>query len=279
VQIDHYAVIGHPVAHSLSPRIHARFAQQTGQQLDYQAIDAPLDGFADLARARLAADLAGANVTVPFKAEACALADRLEPRAARAGAVNTLRREPDGSVSGFNTDGPGLVRDLTVNLGCDLRGLTVVLVGAGGAAAGVVGMLCEAGVAELCIANRTAGRADALAARFLSCGPVRACDLDAVPAADLIVNATAASLAGAVPALAERAVCARTLAYDMMYAETSTPFMDWAHKHGARRCADGLGMLVEQAAEAFLIWRDVRPDTAPVLRELRPSARVPHRQP
>ena len=279
MQSDHYAVIGHPVAHSLSPRIHARFAQQTGQRLDYLAIEAPLDGFAALARARLSADLAGANVTVPFKAEACALADRVEPRAARAGAVNTLRREADGSLTGFNTDGPGLVRDLTVNLDCDLRGLKVVLVGAGGAAAGVVEMLCEAGVAQLYIANRTAARARALAARFLSSGPVRACELDAVPVADLIVNATAASLAGAVPALPERAVCARTLAYDMMYAASATPFMDWAHTRGARRCADGLGMLVEQAAEAFLLWRGVRPDTTSVLRELRPAVRLERRAP
>lgn len=270
VQIDHYAVIGHPVAHSLSPRIHAMFARQTGQQLDYAAIEAPLDGFTELVRA--SRDLAGANVTVPFKAEAAALADHLDPPAARAGSVNTLRREPDGSLSGFTTDGPGLVRDLTANLGCELRGASVVLIGAGGAAAGVIETLCAAGVAQLCIANRTAARAEALAARFAPEWPVSAVALDALPAADLLVNATSASLAGAVPALPDRVVCARTLAYDMMYAAAPTPFLRWARERGARIRADGLGMLVEQAAEAFFLWRDVRPDTVPVLQALRRSS-------
>lgn len=272
MQIDHYAVIGHPVAHSLSPRIHGMFARQTGQRLDYAAIEAPLDGFTALARARLNSDLAGVNVTVPFKVEACALTDRLDPPAGRAGAVNTLRREPDGSLSGFNTDGPGLVRDLGVNLRFDLRGASVVLIGAGGAAAGVVEALCGAGLAQLCIANRTAARAAALAARFDDGWPVRFSTLDALPAADLVINATSASLDGALPALPAQVICAGTLAYDMMYAAAPTPFMVWARERGARRCADGFGMLVEQAAEAFLLWRDVRPDTASVLRELRPSS-------
>lgn len=272
MHIDHYAVIGHPVAHSLSPRIHTLFARQTGQQLDYVAIDAHPDGFPALVRARMGADLSGANVTVPFKAEACALADRLDSRAARAGAVNTLRREPDGSLSGFNTDGPGLVRDLMTNLGCDLHGAAVVLIGAGGAAAGVIEALCEAGVGRLCVANRTASRAEALVARFASGWPLSACTLDAVPAADVLVNATSASLGGAVPALPDRVVCAGTLAYDMMYGAAPTPFLAWARERGAANCADGFGMLVEQAAEAFLLWRDVRPDTVPVMQALRPSS-------
>lgn len=270
--MDHYAVIGHPVAHSLSPRIHARFAQRCGEALDYRAVEAPLDDFAGTVRALFAEGLAGANVTVPFKAEARELADRLDPVADRAGVVNTLRREPDGSLSGFNTDGTGLVRDLSVHLGVALEGARVVLIGAGGAAAGVVEPLCRAGIGELVIGNRTAARAEALAARFETVGPVRAAAMAELPAADLVINATAASLAGELPALPDGLILPGTLAYDMMYADAGTPFLDWCRARGAGRRADGLGMLVEQAAEAFLIWRGIRPDATDVLRLLRPRA-------
>jgi shikimate dehydrogenase len=273
--MDHYAVIGHPVAHSLSPRIHARFAEQTGQVLDYLAIEAPLDGFVGTLRASFAGGLRGANVTVPFKGEACRVADELDPAAARAGAVNTLRLEADGSLSGFNTDGIGLVRDLAERRGCRLAGATVVLVGAGGAAAGVIEPLCRAAVADLVIVNRTFERARTLAERFADLGPVRALELDATPPADVLVNATAASLEGAVPALPDLAVSDRTLAYDMMYAAAGTPFMDWARTRGAAYCCDGIGMLVEQAAEAFWLWRGVRPDVNDVLTMLRPVSPTP----
>ena len=268
--MDHYAVIGHPVAHSLSPRIHARFAERRGESLDYRAVEAPLGDFAGTVRTLFAEGLSGANVTVPFKAEARSLADRVDPVADRAGVVNTLRRESDGSLSGFNTDGSGLVRDLSVRLDFRLEGARVVLIGAGGAAAGVVEPLCRAGIDELVIGNRTAARAEALAARFEAIGPVRAVAVAQLSAADLVINATAASLAGDLPELPEALILPGTLAYDMMYADAGTPFLDWCRARGAGRCADGLGMLVEQAAEAFLIWRGIRPDAADVLRMLRP---------
>ena len=270
--MDHYAVIGHPVAHSLSPRIHDRFARGCGEALDYQAVEAPLDDFAATARALFAAGLSGANVTVPFKAEARELADWLDPPAARAGVVNTLRREPDGRLSGFNTDGTGLVQDLIVHQGLSLEGMRVVLIGAGGAATGVVEPLCRAGIGELVIGNRTAARAQALANRFRAIGPVRAAAMAELPAADLVINATAASLAGDLPELPGSLVLPATFAYDMMYADAGTPFLDWCRDRGAGRRADGLGMLVEQAAEAFLIWRGIRPDASDVLRLLRPRA-------
>ncbi|HSG88444.1 MAG TPA: shikimate dehydrogenase [Pseudomonadales bacterium] len=273
--MDHYAVIGHPVAHSLSPRIHARFAEQTGEVIDYVAIDAPLDDFVGSVRAAFAGGLRGANITVPFKGDACRLADHVEAQATRAGAANTLRLEADGSLSAFNTDGIGLVRDLTTRLGCELNGATLVLVGAGGAAAGVIEPLCRAGVADLVIVNRTFERARVLAERFADIGPVRALALARTPPADVLVNATAASLAGELPALPDRAVCAGTLAYDMMYAITGTPFMSWARALGAARSCDGIGMLVEQAAEAFWLWRGVRPDVNDVLTLLRPASPIP----
>ena len=273
--MDRYAVFGHPVTHSLSPRIHAHFAAETGEALCYEAIEAPLDGFAAAVRAFLAAGGRGANVTVPFKGEACALADRVDPSAARAGAANTLRLDPDGRIAAFNTDGIGLVTDLRGRLGVELAAARVVLLGAGGAAAGVVEALLDAGVAELVIANRTAARARELVTRFreqASGAVLRAAPFAGLPAADLLVNATAASLAGAVPPLPDAVVVKGTFAYDMMYAEAPTPFLRWCRERGAGRTADGLGMLVEQAAEAFLLWRGVRPDTAGVRALLRPAA-------
>ncbi len=272
--MDAYAVFGHPVRHSLSPRIHAWFADATGQALTYSAIEAPLDDFAGAVRRFLGAGGRGANVTVPFKEEAASLADHCEPRVTRARAANTLRLESDGTISAFNTDGPGLVRDLRHNLGIALADRRVVLVGAGGAAAGVVASLLEECVAELVIGNRTAARAETLAQRFAELGPVRACALAELPQADVVINATAASLEGALPDLPPHLLGSGMDVYDMMYASEPTPFLVQAHAAGAR-CADGLGMLVEQAAEAFLIWRDVRPETGTVLRRLRPQPLFP----
>ena len=267
--MDRYVVVGNPVAHSLSPRIHAAFAAQLGEAMRYEAVEAPLDGFEATLRALLEDGLAGANVTVPFKGEAAAFADVVDAAAARAGAVNTLRREADGSVSGFNTDGAGLVRDLAGNLGVALRGARVVLLGAGGAAAGVVEPLLAAGVTDLAIWNRTTARAEALVERFGALGPVRSVGDGQTLVADLVVNATAASLAGDLPAGAPEAVGAGTFAYDMMYGPPARAFLDRARARGAAGTADGLGMLVEQAAEAFALWRGRRPDTAPVLADLR----------
>jgi shikimate dehydrogenase len=267
---DAYAVFGNPIAHSKSPLIHATFARQTGQDMTYEALLAPLDGFPAAVAAFLAAGGRGANVTVPFKEQAFALATHLTPRAQVAGAVNTLRFSVEG-ILGDNTDGAGLVSDLTTNLGIDLAGKRVLLMGAGGAARGVVLPLLERQPASLFIANRTPGKAMALVAEL-----ARACGAgnlagggygDLTGNFDLVINATAASLAGDLPPLPASVFAADALAYDMMYGK-DTPFLAFARAQGARQ-ADGLGMLVEQAAEAFLLWRGVRPDTQAVIRMLR----------
>jgi shikimate dehydrogenase len=262
---DRYAVFGHPIAHSKSPQIHAAFARQTGQDLTYEAILAPLDGFADSVAQFISAGGRGANVTVPFKEEAFRLANRLSPRAQRAGAVNTLSFDADG-ILGDNTDGAGLVADLTRNLHCMLAGKRILLLGAGGAARGVIEPLLEQKPSALVMANRTVSRAQELAELFGH--GVSACSFDAVDTPfDLVINATAASLAGERPPLSPCVFTPDTLAYDLMYGR-DTPFLAFARTHGAAT-ADGLGMLVEQAAEAFYLWRGVRPDTAPVIAALR----------
>ena len=261
---DRYAVFGHPIAHSKSPQIHAAFARQTGQDMTYEAILAPLDGFADSVAQFIAAGGRGANVTVPFKEEAFKLAGQLSPRAKRAGAVNTLVF--DDGIFGDNTDGAGLVADLTRNLHCPLAGKRILLIGAGGAARGVIEPLLDQSPAEFVIANRTVSRAQELADLFGR--GIRACGFDAADTPfDFVINATAASLAGELPPLSPRVFTADTLAYDMMYGR-DTPFLAFARAQGAAT-ADGLGMLVEQAAEAFALWRGVRPDTAPVIASLR----------
>jgi len=261
---DRYAVFGHPIAHSKSPQIHAAFAHQTGQDMTYEAILAPLDGFADSVAAFIAAGGRGANVTVPFKEEAYRLATRLSARAQCAGAVNTLVF--DGGILGDNTDGAGLVADLTRNLGYALAGKRILLLGAGGAARGVIEPLLEQQPAALVIANRTVGRAQELAELFGH--GIRACGFEETGGPfDVVINATAASLAGELPPLSSALFTDDTLAYDMMYGR-DTPFLTFARSHGAAT-ADGLGMLVEQAAEAFALWRGVRPDTAPVIASLR----------
>ena len=262
---DRYAVFGHPIAHSKSPQIHAAFARQTGQDMAYEAILAPLDGFAHSVAAFVAAGGRGANVTVPFKEEAFKLAKHLSPRAKHAHAVNTLKFEAEGII-GDNTDGAGLIADLTRNLQRELAGKRILLLGAGGAARGVIEPLLDQQPAALVIANRTVSRAQELADLFghgiVACG----FDAPAVPF-DVVINATAASLAGELPPLSPRVFTADTLAYDMMYGG-DTPFLGFARSLGAAS-ADGLGMLVEQAAEAFYVWRGVRPDTAPVIAALR----------
>ena len=262
---ERYAVFGNPVAHSLSPKIHALFAAQTGQDMTYEAICAPLDGFADAVHAFIAAGggvAKGANVTVPFKEEAFTCARQLTPRAQAAGAVNTLSFTNDG-IHGDNTDGAGLVRDLTVNLGVSLAGLRILVLGAGGAARGVILPLREQNPAVLFIANRTAGKAQILADEFgVTGGGFDELDLHTF---DLAINATSAGLIGAV--LPAPTFSANAWAYEMVYG-IQTPFMQAARAAGVR-VADGLGMLVEQAAEAFFVWRGVRPETAPVLAALR----------
>ena len=269
---DRYAVIGNPIAHSRSPQIHAVFAGLTLQDMRYEAILAPPDGFAAAVRAFIAAGGRGMNVTVPFKLEAYALADTRAPRAEAAGAVNTLAFSAAG-IHGDNTDGAGLVADLTRNLGCGIAGKRLLLLGAGGAARGVLLPLLEQQPLSLHLANRTADKARALRDEFFP--RAGACRLEAGGFGqlsglqfDLVINATAASLAGESPPLPDGLYAAGSLAYDMVYGR-ETPFLAAARAQGAARRADGLGMLVEQAAESFFIWRGVRPPTAPVLEQLR----------
>lgn len=268
---DTYVVIGNPVAHSKSPTIHARFAAQTGQAMDYRRLLAPLDGFAAALQAFRAAGGKGANVTVPFKLEAFALATQLTPRAQAAGAVNTLKFD-DEDILGDNTDGIGLVTDVVRNAGVALQGRRVLLLGAGGAARGALLPLLEQGPAALTIANRTPARAQellALAAPHAGGTAMLASSYEELQHVyDVVINATSASLSDEVPPLAPAVFGARTLAYDMMYGARPTAFLRFAAAHGAQ-CRDGLGMLVEQAAEAFALWRGVRPQTADVLAELR----------
>jgi shikimate dehydrogenase len=266
---DRYCVIGNPVAHSKSPAIHAAFAAQTGQPLVYERCLAPLDGFAATVQALIASGCKGANVTVPFKLDAAALADTLSERAHAAGAVNTLSFT-DAGIAGDNTDGAGLVADILRNAGVAIAGKRVLLVGAGGAARGVILPLLRENPRELVIANRTFVTAEALAVRFG--GATSACEFAALDGQfDIVVNATSASLAGDLPPLPAGVFGPGTLALDMMYGSEPTPFMRFAASHGAA-ARDGLGMLVEQAAEAFFVWRGVRPDTAAVLASLRMPA-------
>ncbi|MDR2240433.1 MAG: shikimate dehydrogenase [Zoogloeaceae bacterium] len=269
---DRYAVIGNPIAHSKSPRIHALFAELTAQDMRYEAILAPADGFAAAARAFLDAGGRGMNVTVPFKLAAHALADTRSSRAEAAGAVNTLIFSPAG-IHGDNTDGAGLVADLTRNLATPLAGRRILLLGAGGAARGALLPLLAQQPAHLHLANRTADKARALRTAFAARAGVcrlQAGGFDALAGQqfDLVINATAASLADEAPPLPDGLYAPDSLAYDMMYGR-ETPFLIAARAQGAARLADGLGMLVEQAAESFFLWRGVRPPTAPVLARLR----------
>ncbi len=269
---DHYAVIGNPIAHSRSPQIHAAFAAQTGQAMTYEALLAPPDGFTAAVAAFRAAGGRGMNVTLPFKLEAHALADRLTPRARAAGAVNTLVFCDDG-VLGDNTDGAGLVRDIETRLACPLQDRRILLLGAGGAARGVLAPLLACAPAALTITNRDETKAAALAAAFAATTRVpvdsRAFAALAGLHFDIVINATAVSLSGQPLPLPPALYAEGALAYDMMYGDTLTPFLAAARADGAARTADGLGMLIEQAAESFTLWRGIRPDTAPVLALLR----------
>jgi shikimate dehydrogenase len=265
---DQYAVIGNPVAHSKSPQIHAEFARQTGQDLSYERLLAPTDAFVETADAFRARGGRGLNVTLPFKGEAFRYATRLSPRARAAQAVNTLKFE-DQAIFGDNTDGAGLVNDLARNLGCAIGGRRVLLLGACGAARGVIKPLQEQQPSQLVLANRTLGKAQELAQTLggdLEAGTYAAL---AGRQFDLVINATSASLAGELPPLPQGVFAPGALAYDMMYGRGETAFLAFARGEGAAQFADGLGMLVEQAAESFFIWCGLRPDTAPVLKLLR----------
>ncbi|MGI4847462.1 MAG: shikimate dehydrogenase [Janthinobacterium lividum] len=276
--LPRYAVIGNPVAHSKSPGIHAAFAAQTGQAMVYEHLLAPLDGFAASVRCFMAQGGQGANVTVPFKLEAFALADTLSERARLAGAVNTLLFAADGCIHGDNTDGQGLVTDMVGNAGWTMAGKRILLLGAGGAARGVLLPMLAQAPRELVIGNRTVSKADELVAQLLPFA--RQCRLSAsdFPSLcgrfDLVINATSASIAAQVPPLPAGVIGAGTLAYDMMYGAEPTVFLRHALDCGGQ-VRDGIGMLVEQAAESFYLWRGVRPDTTAVLQQLRDGLRAP----
>jgi len=267
--VDRYAVLGHPISHSRSPAIHRLFARQTGEQLRYDALDVLPADFDTTVRDFFAAGGRGLNVTLPHKQAAFALARQRTPRALSAAAVNTLLCV-DGALLGDNTDGAGLVRDLRANLGIELAARRLLLLGAGGAARGALGPLLEAAPAAIVIANRHLARALELA-RVRADERVSAVALEALQDRhfDLVINATSASLAGQVPAVPAGVIGAHTCCYDMAYGREPTAFMRWATAQGAARVLDGLGMLVEQAAESFYLWRGVRPDTAPVMAALK----------
>ena len=264
--VDKYGVVGNPIAHSRSPEIHERFARQTRQKISYERIEVPLDGFEEKALALRDAGYRGLNVTVPFKLDAAKLSDDLMPRARLAGAVNTLKFDGD-TIIGDNTDGIGFVRDVRERLKFDFSGCSVLVLGAGGAVRGVIGSLLDASPRWIAVANRTHQRAEELAEEF----GVEAIHLDEIPAEhfDLIINGTTTGLKHEAPPIDPETFNDCTLAYDLVYAADPTPFMELARSGGAKTVCDGLGMLIEQAAESFLLWRGVRPDTAPVLAMLR----------
>ncbi|MEY4640974.1 MAG: shikimate dehydrogenase [Pseudomonadota bacterium] len=267
---DRYAVMGNPVAHSKSPRIHAAFAKQTAQQLDYSALLVEPGTFPARVRQFFAEGGKGLNITVPFKQEAWELVDIRSPQAELAGAVNTLLRDK-GSLHGHNTDGIGLVRDILQNHQGKLADKSILVLGAGGATRGILLPLLEQKPARICIANRTVSKAEELADIFSSYGTVSACGFDVLRGQtfDWVLNATAASLHGELPPLPAELVHAQSWCYDLMYGSEPTIFCRWAQQQGAHKSLDGLGMLIEQAAEAFWLWRGLRPDTAPVLQQLR----------
>lgn len=283
--MDLYCLLGHPVEHSKSPWIHQRFAAITGQPVTYGKRLVPLDGFAAAVAAFCAEGGRGCNVTVPFKAEAAALATHASPRVVLAQASNTLRFEAAG-IHADNTDGVGLMRDITYNAGVPLAGQRVLLIGAGGAGAGVLGPLLEAQPAAVVLANRTPARAHAVAARHAALAAAQGVDLQGCglgdPAVvddrfDVVLNASSSSLQGGGVPVPAQVLRPGAFACDLMYGPAAQPFLDWARAHGAV-ARDGLGMLVEQAAESFYIWRGVRPPTETVLAELRQQLAQPHLQ-
>lgn len=268
---DQYAVVGNPIGHSKSPAIHAAFAKQTGQDLNYEAKLFELDLFNEQAQAFFAAGGKGLNVTVPFKLDAWQFADILSKRAQRAGSVNTLMVGKDGKIYGDNTDGVGLVRDILQNYGGSIANKRVLVLGAGGAVRGVLAIMLAETPAALVIANRTVSKAQALADEFADLGSVTALGFDELAGQqfDLVINGTAASLQGNLPPLPDAILAEDAWCYDMMYSAEETVFNAWARGQGAVKTMDGLGMLVEQAAESFFMWRQVRPDTQPVIAALR----------
>ena len=266
---DLYAVMGNPINHSKSPQIHSAFAEQTEQDLIYSAILVPLEKFKHEADNFFRTGM-GLNITVPFKEDAWQYADTYSSRALRAGAVNTLIKKEDGSIHADNTDGIGMVRDITFNHGCAIKGKRVLVLGAGGAVRGILEPVLEEKPLEVIVANRTVSKAKALAEDFADVGTISGCGFDQVEGRfDLIINGTSASLSGELPPIPETVIHQQTTCYDMMYGAEPTVFNQWAEKLNAGATLDGLGMLVEQAAESFKAWRGVRPESSPVIASIR----------
>lgn len=268
---DKYAVFGNPIKQSRSPAIHTAFAKQFDQAMQYRAVLVNLDGFAEATVNFFKSGGAGLNITVPFKREAFEFANQISDRASRAGAVNTLIQRPDGSIFGDNTDGIGLVRDMIANLGWRINGLRVLILGAGGAVRGVLEPLLREQPKELLVVNRTPERAGELAEEFADMGPLEGGGYSLIGERqfDLIINGTSGSLTGEMPELPGSLLTERSCCYDMVYGPQPTVFMRWAAHHAVWAVADGLGMLVEQAAESFYLWRDLRPETGPVINQIR----------
>ncbi|MDR2508408.1 MAG: shikimate dehydrogenase [Candidatus Accumulibacter sp.] len=273
---DRYAVIGNPVAHSKSPALQTAFAQQCGQDMTYEAIAAPPGDFIEAVRRFQREGGKGLNITVPFKTQAFELADALTPRAKSAGAVNTFSFRSDGSILGDNTDGAGLIRDIARNLGYPLRKRRILLLGAGGAVRGTLRPLLDEKPAEIFIANRTASTAVSLAREFVQFAPLAKETrlsgggfMETGGGFDLLINGTSSGISDEAPAIPDECWQSVTLAYDMFYGKDPTPFLRAAQAAGVKQTSDGLGMLVEQGAESFFLWRGVRPDTAPVIAALR----------
>jgi shikimate dehydrogenase len=272
--IDRYGVMGYPVSHSRSPVIHRLFALQTGQNMQYELLQVSPEKLEQAVRQFQRTGGKGLNITVPHKGPVSKLCDTLSERASSAGAVNTLVFH-NGEIHGDNTDGIGLLRDLAVNLGLELEGANILILGAGGATRGIVGPLVEMQPARLVIANRTIEKAQAIAERFRSVGPVTACSFNMVPVTepyDLVINATSAGLHGDTPPYPAAAISESSFCYDLSYGLKPTPFSNWAREQGAAQSVMGWGMLVEQAAESFHLWRGIRPETAPVLRQMKITA-------
>jgi shikimate dehydrogenase len=271
---DLYGVVGHPVAHSWSPFIHGLFARETGQAMSYRLFDFAPEEFEARVREFFAQGGRGLNITLPHKIAAVDIASELTTRAAHSGAVNTLAMRKDGTILGDNTDGAGLVRDLCDNLGLVIIRRRILIVGAGGAARGVIAPLLALEPAQVVIANRTPERAQNLAGAFAKLGPVQGVGLRYISgdAFDLIINATSASLSGDLPPMSNAIVGPETVCYDMAYGKNETPFVQWSLKRGCARAVQGWGMLVEQAAESFRVWRGLKPGTATVLTALKERA-------
>lgn len=274
---DNYAVFGHPISHSKSPLIHRLFAEQTSQNLSYVAADVPADNFKTSADDFFHQGGKGLNCTVPLKELAWQYADNLTERARLSKAVNTLAKQADGRILGDNTDGIGLVNDLTINHGIELRDCRILVLGAGGATRGILAPILDHRPANITIANRTPGKAEIIAQTFADLGKVFGCDYPSLERQqfDLIINATSASLSGQLPPLPDQLLTRNGCCYDLAYGNQPTAFVLWGLAQHARKSLDGLGMLVEQAAEAFYVWRGIRPETTAVIAQLNQERRAP----